>query len=323
MTQKMTRMTRARTRGLTARSSPNRRPSRTVLVLLLLASFTIITLDVRGGDTSPINPLRSAAGEVFGPIEQGTASAVRPFREVPRFFHRTGVLRADVARLEAENSRLKTTVESGSLARSRAAELDGLLVSSKRTGYAVVPARVIAMGAAQSFSRTVTIDAGRSSGVYPDMTVLNNDGLVGRVIRSDHSTATVLLIVDQESVVGGRLGSSMEVGFLRGRGRVSGSSPLDLDLVDNSVIPSKNDVLSTWGSQNGAPYVAGIPIGRVTSVYSSPRQLSSHAIIEPFVDFTSLDLVGVVVNPKARSDRTIINAGRPEAAASHSKSGSR
>jgi rod shape-determining protein MreC len=306
-----------------ARRSPNRRPSRTILVLLLLASFTVITLDVRGGASSPINPLRAAAGEVFGPIEDGTASAVRPFGQVPQFFHRTGVLRADVARLEAENSRLKTKVESGSLARNRAAELDGLLSSSKRTGYAVVPARVVAMGAAQSFSRTVTIDAGRSSGVFPDMTVLNNDGLVGRVIRAGHSTATVLLIVDQESVVGGRLGSSMEVGFLRGRGRVSGSSPLDLDLVDNSVIPSKNDVLSTWGSDNGAPYVAGIPIGRVTSVYRSPRQLSSQAVIAPFVDFSSLDLVGVVVKAKARSDRTIIKAGTPEAATSPSKSGSR
>ena len=31
----------------------------------------------------------------------------------------------------------------------------------------------------QSFSRTVTIDAGTSSGVRKDMTVLNNDGLVG------------------------------------------------------------------------------------------------------------------------------------------------
>ena len=103
--------------------------------------------------------------------------------------------------------------------RNRVAELDGLLASARGTGYALVPARVVAMGPAQSFSRTVTIDAGTRSGVHPDMTVLNNDGLVGRVLRADRSTATVLLLVDQESVVGGRLGSSMEVGFLRGRGR--------------------------------------------------------------------------------------------------------
>jgi rod shape-determining protein MreC len=166
------------------------------------------------------------------------------------------------------------------------------------------------MGPAQSFSRTVTIDAGRSSGIYPDQTVLDNDGLVGRVIRSGQSTATVLLIVDRESVVGGRLGSSMEVGFLRGRGETGDTGRLDLDLVDNSATPARNDVVVTWGSKNGAPYVAGVPIGRVEAVYASPRQLSKRAVIEPFVDFTALDLVGVVVDKNTHGDRAVIDAGR-------------
>jgi rod shape-determining protein MreC len=297
-----------------ARSSnrgPGRRPSKTVLTLLLLAAFTVITLDVRGGHRSPVEPLRSAAGDVFGPIERGTTAAARPIRDVSSFFTTTGGLRDQVARLKAENSSLRSQVETGSLARNRAAELDGLLAASHSTGYDLVPARVVGMGPAQSFSRTVTIDAGRDAGVRPDMTVLNNDGLVGRVIRSDRSTSTVLLLVDRESVVGGRLGSSMEIGFLRGRGRIGGTSALDLDLVDTSVVPSKNDVLTTWGSKDGAPYVSGVPIGRVTSVYSSPRQLSSQAVIEPFVDFSSLDVVGVVVDGGATGgDHTVLRDGR-------------
>jgi len=288
--------------------SQNKRPSRTVLVLLLLASFTLITLDVRGGDDSPIEPLRSAAGEVFGPVEKGTAAVVRPFQAVPKFLRTTSDLRADLERLEAENSALRGQLATTVVDRNRADELDGLLQSSRSTGYALVPARVIAIGPAQLFSATVTIDAGTSSGVRPDMTVLNNDGLVGRVLRADHGTATVLLVVDAESVVGGRLGSSMEVGFLRGRGIVDNQGSLDLDLVDNSVTPGKDDILVTWGSKDGVPYVSGIPIGRVTSVLSSPRQLSKHAVIDPLVDFSALDLVGVVVDADARGDRAVINA---------------
>jgi len=119
----------------------------------------------------------------------------------------------------------------------------------------------------------------------------------------------VLLVVDRESVVGGRLGSSMEVGFLRGRGEVGDRGRLDLDLVDNAVTPARDDVLVTWGSENGAPYVSGIPVGTVTSVFSSPRELSKRAVIDPFVDFSSLDLVGVVVAPDTESDRTVIKAG--------------
>jgi rod shape-determining protein MreC len=290
-------------------TSPGRRPSRAVLLLLLLASFTLITLDARGGDDSPLEPVRSAMGDVLGPVENATAAAVRPFTAVPGFFRTTGGLRRDVARLEAENSQLKGALAGVSVDRNRAAELDGLLATSKTTGYALVPARVVAMGPAQSFSRTVTIDAGTRAGIRPDMTVLNNDGLVGRVVRADRSTATVLLLVDQDSVVGGRLGSSMEVGLLRGRGAVGGDEKLDLDLVDPSATVNRDDVLVTWGSKKGAPYVAGVPIGRVTAVSSTPRQQSVQAVISPYVDFTSLDLVGVVVDRDTKSDRAVIRAG--------------
>ena len=287
----------------------HQRPSRTVLALLLLASVTLITLDVRGGDDSPVEPLREGAGEVFGPVEEATATVVRPFTAVPDFFRTTGGLRSDVRRLEGENAALRGELATGVVDRNRVAELDGLLRASKDTGYSLVPSRVIAMGPAQSFSRTVTIDAGTSSGVRPDMTVVNNDGLVGRVLRADRGTATVVLIVDADSVVGGRLGSSMEVGFLRGRGTAGNESKLDLDLVDNTVTPARDDILVTWGSEKGAPYVSGIPIGRVTSVYSSPRELAKRATIKPFVDFSALDLVGVVVADDATSDRAVIKAG--------------
>ncbi len=291
---------------------PGRRPSRGLLVALLLACFTLITLDARGGDDSPLDPVRSAVGAVVGPVENTTATVVRPFRAVPEFFRTTHGLRDDVAKLEAENSQLKGQLAGTSVERNRAAELDGLLATSKNTGYALVPARVVAMGPAQSFSRTVTIDAGTTSGITTDMTVLNTDGVVGGVVRADRSTATVLLLVDQDSVVGGRLGSSMEVGFLRGRGAVGDDARLDLDLVDANASATEDDVLVTWGSRNGAPYVAGVPIGRVAAVSSTPRQQSTQAVIEPYVDFTALDLVGVVVDRDTKSDRAVIRAGRAE-----------
>jgi rod shape-determining protein MreC len=154
----------------------------------------------------------------------------------------------------------------------------------------------------------VTIDAGADAGIRPDMTVLNNDGLVGRVLRVTSSTATVLLVVDAGSVVGGRVGDSMEIGFLRGRGDLGERGRLDLELVDDSEVPAKHATVVTWGSESGAPYVSGVPVGRVVSVYSSLRETSQRAEIEPFVDFGALDLVGVVVPSGSQSDRAVIEA---------------
>jgi rod shape-determining protein MreC len=278
-----------------------------VIGLLVAASLTVITVDAASGDSSPVDPARTVVGNVIGPVQSTAATAVRPMRETFAYFSNNNELRDDVARLSAQNSRLRSEVEQTPLDRNRLAELDGLTNTANQTGYALVAARVIGMGPMQSFSRTVTIDAGASSGVHKDMTVLNNDGLVGRVLSATRSTANVLLVLDTDSVVGGRLGSNNEIGFLRGRGVTGDRGRLDLDLVDNSVSPAKDDVVVTWGSQNGVPYVAGIPIGKVESVYSTPRELAKHAVIDPFVDFTSLDVVGVVVPRKTEGDRLVIN----------------
>jgi rod shape-determining protein MreC len=284
------------------------RPSRSLLVALVLASLTLITLDYRGGDDSPVEPVRRAVGEVFGPVETGTATAIRPFTAVPDWFRSRGELHDDVARLEAENSRLRSRAATEDYDRNRLKEYDGLTAAAGDLGYALVPARVVALGPAQSFTDAVTIDAGSRAGIRPDMTVINNDGLVGRVLRVTSTTATVLLVVDTDSVVGGRVGESMEVGFLHGRGVVGDAGRLDLELVDESEVPAKNDTVVTWGSRDGAPYVAGVPVGRVTSVYSSVRESTQRAVIDPYVDFGSLDLVGVVVPSGTHSDRAVIEA---------------
>lgn len=284
-----------------------KRGSGLVVGAMITASVVVLTLDAGGQGDAPVEAARDSVGAVVGPVETATAALARPVREAMAYVSSNKELRDEVATLSSENSRLRHQADQTPLDRQRLAELDGLTRSANETGQALVASRVVAVGPMQSFSRTVTIDAGRSSGVRKDMTVLNNDGLVGRVVRTTRSTATVLLVVDTESVVGGRLGSNREIGFLRGRGVTDGRSRLDLDLADNTVTPAKGDVVVTWGSQGGRPYVAGVPIGRVESVYSTPRELSKQAVIAPFVDFTSLDVVGVVVPRDTEGDRIVLN----------------
>ena len=295
--------------------SPERRTTRSVVAVLSLACVTAMVADSQGGQSSVFNPVRAALGNLLGPVQEGVAVVARPVTEVPGLVRSRQSLRADIDRLQAENASLRGQLATTADLRARSNELDGLLRASAASDVALVTARVVALGPAQSFSRTVTIDAGTTSGVHADMTVLNNQGLVGRVIHADRSTATVLLLVDRESVVGARLSASAEVGFLRGRGGLDGDGRLDLDLVDNSETPGKDDVVVTWGSRDGSPYVPGVPIGTVEAVFSSPREQAKHAVIAPFVDFSSLDVVGVVVDGDTHGDRPVIRAGEVQAAA--------
>ncbi|HEY3530787.1 MAG TPA: rod shape-determining protein MreC [Nocardioides sp.] len=281
---------------------------RSRMVALVLACLTLMTLDHHPGPGSPLEPARDAMGSVLGPVESDTSSVVRPVTAIGDWFTSRRTMQHDIAALRSENSRLKAQQATSRYQLNQLAEYQGLTSAADTLGQALVPAHVVAYGPAQSFSRTVTIDAGSDAGVQPDQTVLNNDGLVGRVLRVTATTATVLLIVDTESVVGGRVGASMEVGFLKGRGGLGDHGTLDLQLVDQADAPAKGDTIVTWGSKGGAPYVSGVPIGRVTAVYASLRESSQRAVIEPYVDFGALDLVGVVVPSGTRSDRGVIEA---------------
>lgn len=300
----------ARRAAASDRDAERRRrlPSRPLLVTLVLACATLMVVDSTGGEASPIAPAREAVGEVMGPVEAVADAAVRPFRAVPGALRTNASLREEIAELEAENDLLEDSLRSSGYDAQRVAQLADLRTVAGDLGYALVPTRVVAIGPAQSFAHTVTLDAGRDAGLRPDMTVVNGDGLVGRVTAVTAHTATVRLAVDLDFTVGGRVGENMELGFVKGRGGVGNDSLLDLELVDRAVVPRQGQSVLTWGSEGGAPFVAGVPIGEINQVYSSVRETSYRAEVEPYVDFSALDMVGVVVPSGTAPGRPVIEA---------------
>jgi len=277
----------------TPRRDDNR--SRTRLVLLVLAAVAVISLDAVLGTSSPAQPVRDAASSVLGPVESVAHKALTPVRAIGDLFTTRADLRRDNDALLEENARLRNQANTAGVDTARLEELEGIADLSTANGFETVQAQVVAIGGAQSFSRAVTIDVGTAQGVRRDMTVLNADGLVGRVVGVSRSNATVLLLVDARSTVGARLSGDSELGFVRGDGDLSGAGRLTLSTVDAAAVPIEGDSVVSWGSRGQVPYVAGVPIGRVESVASSPRDQSRTVTLAPYADFSALDVVGVVV----------------------------
>lgn len=277
------------------------RRARGLVVLLALAAVTVMTVDASGSDDSAVDSARSVVGEVVGPVQTGLDAVGSPLgRAADRLGNAEG-LRSENERLEAENAELRSTLQTAGLGIAREQAQLGMNRFAAELGLETVTAEVVAYGPGQHFSRTVTIDRGTADGVLEDMTVLNADGLVGRVVRADSGSATVLLVVDAGSVVGGRLGADLELGFLSGDGDLSDDGRLVLTTMDQRAVPSVGDSVLTWGSQGGRPYVSGVPIGSVLTVEASPRDQTATAVIAPYVDFSSLDLVQVVVGASSSS----------------------
>jgi rod shape-determining protein MreC len=286
----------------------NRR-TKYVLVALLLASFTLITLDLRGGG-GPVDGLRSAAGAVFGPLQRAVSSVVTP---IGNFFGGLGDDdQARLEQLERENAELRLQNRSDEYTLRRAQQLDDLLRVAGLGRYKVLPAQVIAIGPTQGFEWTVEIDAGTKDGLKVDQTVLNGDGLVGRVKSVTESTATVLLLVDPESTVGVRVEGNGQLGLLSG----AANDPMQLEMTDPRAPLEVGDRLVTFGSKNGVPYVPGVPVGTVTSVRTAPGSLVRVADVTPFIIPTALEIVGVVVEPPRTDPRDAVLPPRPTASAS-------
>lgn len=284
------------------------RRARLVLAILVLLSITLIVFDLRGGSGGPTAPMRQAGAAVFGPVERAMASVVSPVRSLADSLATFGEKDQIIADLRAENDRLAAEVATSAVDRARADALDELLGLTGEAGFTTMPAQVIAVGPAQGFAWTVTIDAGTLDGVETDMAVVTGRGLVGRVVSVGPDTATVLLIVDATSAVGGRLTGTSQIGIVSGTGR---QDVLSMQLLDPLAPIEIGDAIVSFGSQGGRPFPAGVPIGVVEEIRGSPGQLTRVAIIRPDVDVSTLDLVGVVLVSPRVEGRDPLAPGTP------------
>ncbi|MFB4318340.1 rod shape-determining protein MreC [Actinomadura sp. 21ATH] len=290
------------------------RRTRVVFGVLLAVALTLITVDYRGGDDSPLRGLRGLGATIFGPVERVSAAVVRPIGNTFDAVTDAPDQRRRADRLERENQRLREQLRARGLDQARSAQLDRLLGTAGIGGYKIVAAQVISAG--QGFEDTVTLDVGSRSGVKPDMTVMSADGLVGRVTRVGPATATVLLATDVTSSVGSRLEDSKEIGILQGTGRRGfgggGATPLKFQLLNAHAPMKVGQRLVTLGSQGERPYVPGVPIGVVERIDAPAGGLTRMAYIRPFTRFTTLDVVAVVVAPPKADPRDAVLPPRPK-----------
>ncbi|MGW3101564.1 rod shape-determining protein MreC [Streptomyces sp. NPDC001100] len=284
------------------------RESRLLLVLLIAVAFALITVDIRGGQDSPVEGARRAAATVFGPIENGVSSAVNPVGDAISAVRDSGERHDRLALLEKENAALKAKLGSDDRNRSRLNQLDKMMKVAGEGQYGIKGAQVIAIGAAQSFSWTITIDVGANDGIKRDMTVLNGDGLVGRVTTVGPDASTVLLANDPDFTVGTRMEGSDELGFASGEG----DGPLRVELLNGKAEVQKGDRLVTFGSQSDKPFVPGVPVGVVSRVDPSGGGLTRTLYVTPYVNFTKLDIVGVVVEAPKKDPRDTVLPAKPK-----------
>jgi rod shape-determining protein MreC len=261
--------------------APRSRPRPLVFILLLLA-VTIFAID-RAGDDAPTHAIRSLVRDGAASIS-GTLHSISPFQDTDR-----------VRSLQAENAGLRSELAEaqGRLATIGDAqrERDNLaqLLNLQTPGdVPKVIAQVTAIGAS-NFDSTMEISKGSDAGVEVGMPVVTGNGLVGRVIQTTASRATVLVLTDTTFTVSVRLPNG-DIGAAVGRGV---DQQMSVDLVDLDNPLKEGETIVTSGLDRSL-YPAGIPVGTVTSVNAGTHDLRKNVKLEPSSDLRKSSEVAVL-----------------------------
>jgi rod shape-determining protein MreC len=266
------------------------RRTRLVLSVLLIAAIALITLDFRDGGASPV---RNVGADIFGPIERVTHDVTDPVSSLFDSITGGSSAQSTIADLQRENAELRAALSAAQLSQADRQQLSQLL-QLDAGGYRIVAASVIAAGG--DYSDTVTLDVGRNAGIKPYETVLNGSGYVGTVTGVSGDTSTVLLADDASSTIGIQIAGSGEIGAVTGTGKsMSDSAMLRLSLFNANAVLQPGQQVDTYASVGDQPEVPGVPVGTVVSVRNNAGSLTQTALVRPFVNFTALGVVGVVV----------------------------
>ena len=271
---------------------------RLVAGVLVIASLAMITAYFRESESGVMHDVQGVASTALEPFQVGADRVVAPFRDAWGYL--TGLIDA-----KSENERLRKELE-----RSRARDfqyadaiqerdtLEALL--NYRRGprfpddYESVTAAVVGEPISP-FQQRIVIAAGYNDGIRKDYPVVSSAGLVGVVTKVNRKLAQVTLITDPQNAVTSLDPRTEAYGSIRGRGE---DKPLFFDRVPKSQSVDEGHPVVTSGRRYlglRSLYPKNIGIGKVTSVTHRDTESFKSIQVKPYVDFSSLQAVFVLV----------------------------
>lgn len=250
--------------------------------------FALFLLSSNTGVRQNWNPAERLIIEIISPVQRLVTQSIKTIEEfwlnyfyLVNVCHENRQLKSELDALRMENSRYCELI-------STHERLRELLCFRNSIDLPVIAAQVIARDPTGWF-KSALIDKGTRSGVILNMPVVNASGVVGRVVSVSPNYAKVLLIIDQNSAVDCLVQRSRQRGIVKGLSEHT----CKLDYVVKSTDVKPEDVLVTSGL--GGVFPKGLPVGCVLNVKEISGRLFSDIEVRPYVDFSKLEEVLVIL----------------------------
>lgn len=271
-------------------------PPRFWLMILSFACAGLMVITLRTDLFE--GPLRSAAGYIVVPFQNGIASVgsymyqrAEELGQLQEVLKENEELKEQIADLMMENAQLQQDKYELSSLRELYA-IDAVTSDYEKTG-----ARIIASDSTNWFYSFI-IDKGSDDGIEVDMNVLAGGGLAGRVVSVGPNYARVLSVIADNSNVYGTVLSTSENLLVTGDLQLVTTDGMIRyeQLSDKSDKVSEGDKIVT--SSISSKYLPGIPIGYISTINTSSNNLTKSGKLTPYVDFQHMEEVLVILEKK-------------------------
>jgi rod shape-determining protein MreC len=132
------------------------------------------------------------------------------------------------------------------------------------------------------------INKGARDGIHPEMGVITDAGVVGRVVRVNPTTAIVLLLSDPNVAITGMIQKTRDEGIIQG----TPQGNIHMKYLPPLSPVHPGDPVVTSGLTGDFP--RGLQIGRIQQVTKADTDLFQLGEIDPIVDFSKLEGVLVI-----------------------------
>jgi rod shape-determining protein MreC len=263
-----------------------------IVVVLLAVPFFFLRASIR--DPRELNSIDRAVMRVSVPIQYLSSLIAREVSNLWGNYVYLVEVKADHQRLAYENARLQDRVRRLEQNEVENRRLKRLLGLRETIPGDLISAQVIGKDLTEFFRVASLVVDRTGREVRPNMPVIAQDGVVGKVQRVSGDRVDVLLAVDSGSgidVVDELTGAR---GFVRGTGDQS-RYVCKVEIMQRTDEVNVGDLLVTSGV--GRAFPRGIPVARVTKVVKRDFGMFQEVEASPTVDFSRLEEVLIITSP--------------------------
>ncbi|WP_255547740.1 rod shape-determining protein MreC [Crassaminicella indica] len=265
------------------------------MIVTFVTIILIIIMGITIGGRAKVTMPENIIGKVIVPVQkvlykggQGIERAVSSLFTFRTIAKENEVLKKEIEKLNQKVIQLSLTRDELNELRSLYSALNYAKENNKNN---YVTASITGKDIGNWFNM-FTIDAGKNQGIKKNSTVMNGQGLIGKVFEVGDDWSKVVTIIDNKSSVSFQvLRNNQYIGVIRGsvKGELNGY------LIDPEADVLVGDKLITSGL---SMYEKGILIGEIKEVIKKEDELLKTIVVEPVVNFKKLDKVFIIVPDK-------------------------